>query len=50
MCCSQAAWLVIDKGLSPEAAAAAVLEHSQQQGLSRRVDVAALKEFVAAAT
>eukprot|EP00775_Hariotina_reticulata_P009851 gene9851-10010_t len=47
---AQAAWLVMDKGLSPEAAAAAVSEYSQKHGLSRRVDVAALKEFVAAAS
>lgn len=45
----QAAWLVLDKGMTPEAAAAAVTSYAGSNGLSRRVDVAALKEFVAAA-
>lgn len=45
----QAAWLVADRGLSPEAAAEAVTAHAKAAGLSRRVDVAALREFLAAA-
>lgn len=44
----QAAWLV-SSGMSPEAAAEAVTAWGSDHGLSRRVDVAALKEFLAAA-
>lgn len=45
---AQAAWLVVDGGMSPEQAAEAVTSYAAVQGLSRRVDVAKLKEFVAA--
>jgi hypothetical protein len=37
------------KGMTAEEAAEAVMMYGQAHGLSRRVDVAALKEFAAAA-
>lgn len=46
----QAAWLMTEKGLSAEDAAAAVTAFAQTKGLSRRVDVEALKQFVADAS
>jgi protein tyrosine/serine phosphatase len=46
---AQAAYLMAAKGKSAEAAAEAVMTYGQAHGLSRRVDVAALKEFAAAA-
>lgn len=46
---AQAAYLMAAKGLTAEAAAEAVTSYAKAQGLSRRVDVAALKEFAAAA-
>lgn len=45
----QAAWLVTSKGLESQQAADAVMGHAASQGLSRRVDVQALQEFVKAA-
>lgn len=42
----QAAWLMTDRGLSAEDAAAAVTEYADSHTLSRRVDVDALKKFV----
>lgn len=45
----QAAWLVSSRGLEPQQAADAVMAHAASQGLSRRVDVQALQEFVTAA-
>eukprot|EP00879_Flechtneria_rotunda_P000977 GHRR01001111.1.p2 GENE.GHRR01001111.1~~GHRR01001111.1.p2 ORF type:complete len:186 (+),score=60.18 GHRR01001111.1:1238-1795(+) len=45
----QAAWLVEDKGLSPEDAAQAVTEYANSQGLSRRADTQALREFLSKA-
>ncbi|KAF6261403.1 hypothetical protein COO60DRAFT_1502049 [Scenedesmus sp. NREL 46B-D3] len=46
---AQAAYLMAAKGLTAEAAAEAVTNYAKAQGLSRRVDVAALKEFAVAA-
>lgn len=46
----QAAWLVTDRGLSPQEAADAVTSYGKGHGLSRRVEVEALQEFLAAAT
>ena len=43
----QAAWLMTDRGLSAEDAAAAVTKYADSNGLSRRVDVEALKQFAA---
>ncbi len=45
----QAAWLVTSKGLEPQQAADAETAYAASKGLSRRVDVAALQEFVKAA-
>ncbi|KAF8065546.1 hypothetical protein HT031_003147 [Scenedesmus sp. PABB004] len=45
----QAAWLCAERGFSPEAAAEAVTAYGAARGCSRRVDVAALRDFVAAA-
>lgn len=42
-----AAWLVQDRGLTAEDAADAVTSYAGANSLSRRVDVAALKQFVA---
>ncbi|WIA16469.1 hypothetical protein OEZ85_013153 [Tetradesmus obliquus] len=46
---AQAAYLMASKGMSAEEAAEAVASYAKAHGLSRRVDVAALKEFAAAA-
>lgn len=45
----QAAWLVHSKGLSAADAAAAVVAHAQKLGVPRRVDVAAVEDFLKAA-
>jgi hypothetical protein len=45
----QAAWLARSNGLSAADAAAAVVAHAKELGVPRRVDVAALEEFLAAA-
>jgi protein-tyrosine phosphatase len=46
---AQAAYLMAAKRMTAEAAAEAVMSYAQAHALSRRVDVAALKEFAAAA-
>jgi hypothetical protein len=43
----QAAWLARARGLGAAEAAAKVTEYAQQQGVPRRVDVAALEAFLA---
>lgn len=45
----QAAWLVLEHGMSEADAAAAVVGHATGSGLSRRVDAVALSDFVAEA-
>eukprot|EP00882_Tetradesmus_deserticola_P005199 GHRQ01005476.1.p1 GENE.GHRQ01005476.1~~GHRQ01005476.1.p1 ORF type:complete len:188 (+),score=85.52 GHRQ01005476.1:162-725(+) len=46
---AQAAYLMTAKGLTAEAAAQAVTDYAESHGLTRRVDLAALQEFAAAA-
>lgn len=43
----QAAWLAAGRGMSPQAAAEAVMSYAASHGLSRRVDVEALNKFLA---